>query len=48
MKIDEVSRMTPEDGRTLLKIARESVEEHILRMRVPAVRNIDVVQPEKL
>ena len=41
MKIDEVSRMTPEDGRVLLKIARESVEEHILRMLVPAVRNID-------
>ena len=41
MNIDEVSRMTPEDGRALLKIARESVEEHILRMRMPAVRKID-------
>jgi len=41
MKIAEVSSMTPEDGKILLKIARESVEEHILRMRVPAVRSID-------
>ncbi|MHB8560674.1 MAG: AmmeMemoRadiSam system protein A [Thermoplasmataceae archaeon] len=41
MKIDEVSSMTPEDGKILLKIARESVEEHILGIRKPEVRSID-------
>lgn len=41
MKIDEVSSMTPEDGKILLKIARESVEEHILGIRKPEVRRID-------
>lgn len=41
MKIDEVSSMTPEDGMILLKIARESVEEHILGIRKPEVRSID-------
>ena len=41
MKIDEVSSMTPEDGKILLKIARESVEEHILGIRKPKVRSID-------
>ena len=41
MKIDEVSSMTPEDGKILLKIARESVEEHIRGIRKPEVRSID-------
>lgn len=41
MKIEEVSSILPEDGETLLKIAREAVEETVKRVKVPEVRRID-------
>ncbi|MEM0155620.1 MAG: AmmeMemoRadiSam system protein A [Thermoplasmataceae archaeon] len=41
MKIEEVYSILPEDGETLLKIAREAVEETVKRVKVPEVRRID-------
>lgn len=41
MDIKEVSSIPPEDGKILLEIAKEAVEEHIKRIRIPEVKRVD-------